>query len=100
MVVLGLGLGSVMQVLIRAAQNAVDAGHLGVVTSGSVLFREGPRRDRGIGVRGRVRPFAREQPRRRPAARSRRADGYGSGGDRAALGIGPGGLRHGAYNNY
>ena len=40
MVVLGLGLGSVMQVLILAAQNAVDAGHLGVVTSGSVLFRQ------------------------------------------------------------
>jgi MFS family permease len=39
MMVLGLGLGMVMQVLILAAQNAVDYGDLGVATSGATLFR-------------------------------------------------------------
>ena len=39
MVVLGLGLGLVMQVLILAVQNAVDYGDLGVATSGATLFR-------------------------------------------------------------
>jgi EmrB/QacA subfamily drug resistance transporter len=39
-VVLGLGLGMVMQVLVLAAQNAVDYRHLGVATSGSTLFRQ------------------------------------------------------------
>ena len=39
MVVLGLGLGSVMQVLVLAVQNAVDHRHLGVATSGATLFR-------------------------------------------------------------
>jgi EmrB/QacA subfamily drug resistance transporter len=37
--VLGAGLGMVMQVLILAAQNSVDAKHLGVATSGVTLFR-------------------------------------------------------------
>ena len=40
MVVLGLGLGMVMQVLVIAVQNAVDYRHMGVATSGSVLFRQ------------------------------------------------------------
>jgi EmrB/QacA subfamily drug resistance transporter len=40
MVVLGLGLGMVMQVLVIAVQNAVDYKYLGVATSGSVLFRQ------------------------------------------------------------
>jgi hypothetical protein len=40
MLVLGLGLGMVMQVLVLAAQNAVDYRHLGVATSGSTLFRQ------------------------------------------------------------
>jgi EmrB/QacA subfamily drug resistance transporter len=40
MIVLGLGLGMVMQVLILAAQNAVDYRLLGVATSGSTLFRQ------------------------------------------------------------
>jgi EmrB/QacA subfamily drug resistance transporter len=40
MVVLGLGLGMVMQVLVLAAQNAVDYHLLGVATSGSTLFRQ------------------------------------------------------------
>jgi EmrB/QacA subfamily drug resistance transporter len=40
MVVLGLGLGLVMQVLVLAAQNAVDYRLLGVATSGSTLFRQ------------------------------------------------------------
>jgi EmrB/QacA subfamily drug resistance transporter len=40
MVVLGLGLGLVMQVLTIAAQNAVDYRYLGVATSGVTLFRQ------------------------------------------------------------
>jgi EmrB/QacA subfamily drug resistance transporter len=40
MLVLGLGLGLVMQVLVFAAQNSVDYEHLGVATSGSTLFRQ------------------------------------------------------------
>jgi EmrB/QacA subfamily drug resistance transporter len=39
-VVLGLGLGMVMQVLVLAAQNAVDYRYLGVATSGATLFRQ------------------------------------------------------------
>ena len=39
MLVLGLGLGMVMQVLILAVQNAVDYRDLGVATSGTTLFR-------------------------------------------------------------
>ncbi len=40
MVILGLGLGMVMQVLVLAAQNAVEYRMLGVATSGSTLFRQ------------------------------------------------------------
>ena len=40
MLVLGLGLGAVMQVLVLAVQNAVDHRHMGVATSGSLLFRQ------------------------------------------------------------
>jgi EmrB/QacA subfamily drug resistance transporter len=40
MVVLGLGLGMVMQVLVLAVQNAVEYEYLGVATSGSTLFRQ------------------------------------------------------------
>src|SRR5262245_25019495 len=36
---LGLGMGLVMQVLIIAVQNSVDYRHLGVATSGTMLFR-------------------------------------------------------------
>ena len=39
MLVLGLGLGMVMQVLILAVQNSVDYADLGVATSGANLFR-------------------------------------------------------------
>jgi hypothetical protein len=39
MMVLGLGMGLVMQVLILAAQNAVPYADLGVATSGATLFR-------------------------------------------------------------
>lgn len=39
MLVLGLGLGLVMQVLVIAVQNAVDYRDLGVATSGATLFR-------------------------------------------------------------
>ena len=38
--VVGLGLGMTMQVLVLAVQNSVDYEHLGVATSGSVLFRQ------------------------------------------------------------
>ena len=40
MVVLGLGLGSVLQVLVLAAQNAVPYEYLGVTSSASTLFRQ------------------------------------------------------------
>jgi EmrB/QacA subfamily drug resistance transporter len=40
MLVLGLGLGMVVQVLVLAVQNAVDYRQLGVATSGSILFRQ------------------------------------------------------------
>jgi EmrB/QacA subfamily drug resistance transporter len=40
MLLLGLGLGMTMQVLVLAAQNAVDYRLLGVATSGSTLFRQ------------------------------------------------------------
>ena len=40
MLVVGLGLGMVMQVLVLVAQNSVDYRHLGVATSGSTLFRQ------------------------------------------------------------
>jgi EmrB/QacA subfamily drug resistance transporter len=39
-VVLGLGLGMVMQVLVLAVQNAVDPRNMGVATAGSTLFRQ------------------------------------------------------------
>ncbi len=39
-VILGLGLGMVMQVLVLAVQNAVDPSVMGVATSGSTLFRQ------------------------------------------------------------
>lgn len=39
MLVLGLGLGMVMQVLVLAVQNTVDYGDLGVATAGTTLFR-------------------------------------------------------------
>jgi EmrB/QacA subfamily drug resistance transporter len=39
LLVLGLGLGCVMQVLVLAVQNAVDYADLGVATSGAMLFR-------------------------------------------------------------
>jgi MFS family permease len=38
--VLGLGLGMVMQVLVLAVQNAVDRSVMGTATSGSTLFRQ------------------------------------------------------------
>src|SRR5690606_31215510 len=39
MLVLGLGLGLVMQVLVIAVQNSVEYAELGVATSGATLFR-------------------------------------------------------------
>jgi EmrB/QacA subfamily drug resistance transporter len=49
MLVLGLGLGMVIQVLVLAVQNAVDYRQLGVATSGSILF---PQIGGSIGVAG------------------------------------------------
>jgi EmrB/QacA subfamily drug resistance transporter len=40
MLVMGLGIGMVMQVLVLVAQNSVDYRNLGVATSGSTLFRQ------------------------------------------------------------
>jgi EmrB/QacA subfamily drug resistance transporter len=40
MVVVGLGIGMVMQVLVLAVQNSVDHRLLGVATSGAILFRQ------------------------------------------------------------
>jgi EmrB/QacA subfamily drug resistance transporter len=40
MLVVGLGLGLVMQVIVLAVQNSVDYKNLGVATSGSTLFRQ------------------------------------------------------------
>jgi EmrB/QacA subfamily drug resistance transporter len=40
MLIVGLGLGLVMQVIVLAVQNSVDYKHLGVATSGSTLFRQ------------------------------------------------------------
>ena len=39
MVILGLGIGLVMQVLVLAVQNDVDYRDLGVATSGATFFR-------------------------------------------------------------
>jgi hypothetical protein len=39
MLVLGMGLGGVMQVLVIIAQNAVPHSELGVATSGATFFR-------------------------------------------------------------
>ena len=40
MLVIGFGLGMVMQVLVLAVQNAVPFGVMGVATSGSIMFRQ------------------------------------------------------------
>lgn len=40
MILLGLGLGLIMQVLILAAQNAVEPVNVGVATAGSTMFRQ------------------------------------------------------------
>jgi EmrB/QacA subfamily drug resistance transporter len=40
MLILGFGMGMVMQVLILAVQNAVEFQHLGVATSGNAMFRQ------------------------------------------------------------
>jgi EmrB/QacA subfamily drug resistance transporter len=40
MLVVGLGLGMVMQVLVLAVQNAVEHRYMGVATSGSLMFRQ------------------------------------------------------------
>jgi EmrB/QacA subfamily drug resistance transporter len=40
MLIIGLGLGLVMQVLVLAVQNAVDIRLMGVATSGAIMFRQ------------------------------------------------------------
>jgi EmrB/QacA subfamily drug resistance transporter len=73
MVVLGLGIGLVLQVLVLAAQDAVDYEYLGVASSGSTLFRQ---IGGSIGVTifgGHLRQPAHEQPRRQATGRRARA---------------------------
>jgi hypothetical protein len=40
MLVVGIGIGMVMQVLVLAVQNSVDHRSMGVATSGAMLFRQ------------------------------------------------------------
>ena len=40
MLVVGFGIGMVMQVLVLAVQNSVDRPHMGVATADSMLFRQ------------------------------------------------------------
>ena len=76
MLLLGLGLGLVMQVLVLAAQNAVDYRLLGVATSGSTLFRQ-VGGSIGVSVFGAIftnqlgRELAQSSPGRRTRARAR-----------------------------
>ena len=71
MLLVGLGLGLVMQVLVLAAQNAVDYRLLGVATSGATLFRQ-VGGSIGVSVFGAI--FTnRLGPRARPARSARRA---------------------------
>ena len=67
MVVLGLGLGSVMQVLVLVVQNAVAHSLLGVATSGATLFRSSRRIDRHGDVRRHLRQRPHREPRQAPA---------------------------------
>ena len=83
MVVLGLGLGMVMQVLVLAVQNAVDYRLLGVATSGSTLFRQ-VGGSIGVAMFGAI--FAnrlRHGARPQPAGRRSRAGRRQPGRDRA-----------------
>ena len=59
LLILGLGLGLTMQVLVLAAQNAVDYRLLGVATSGSTLARSDRRLDRRLRLRRDLREPAR-----------------------------------------
>ena len=76
MLLLGLGLGLVMQVLVLAAQNAVDYRLLGVATSGATLFRQ-VGGSIGVSVFGAIftnqlgRELAQSSPARRTRARER-----------------------------
>ena len=69
MLVLGLGLGMVMQVLVLAAQNAVDYKYLGVATLRLDALPPDRRLDRRRGLRCRLREPARGQPRREAPGR-------------------------------
>ena len=77
MLVLGLGLGMVMQVLVIAVQNAVDYRDLGVATSGATLFRLDRRLARHGGAR---RDLRRATRRRARSTRSGRAFGVRASG--------------------
>jgi EmrB/QacA subfamily drug resistance transporter len=68
MLFLGLGLGLVMQVLVLAAQNAVDYRLLGTATSGATLFRQ-VGGSTGVSVFGAIftNELSRELARRLPA---------------------------------
>ena len=71
LLILGLGLGMVMQVLVLAAQNAVDYRLLGVATSGASLARSDRRQYRRLRLRRDLHEPA--HPRARPARPAGRA---------------------------
>src|SRR5262249_38568259 len=63
MLVVGLGIGMVMQILVLAVQNSVDHRMMGVATSGAILFRQIGGALRGSALCGRCPP---PRPRRPP----------------------------------
>ena len=84
MLLLGLGLGLVMQVLVLAAQNAVDYRLLGVATSSALLFRAGRRLDRRLRLRRDLHEPSRPGARGPPSAWHACPDGRNPRRDRAA----------------
>ena len=83
MLVLGLGLGMVMQVLVLAAQNAVAYEYLGVATSGSTLFRSIGGSFGVVGLRRDLREPPRRESRSRLPAGAYDSEGVEPGGDQA-----------------
>ena len=94
MLVLGLGLGLVMQVLVLAVQNAVDYRDLGVATSGTTMFRQmgGAIGTAAFGAIFNLQQPARGQPRGQPAGGSPAARADRPDGGRAARAGGASGL--------
>ena len=86
MLVVGLGLGMVMQVLVLAAQNAVPYQYLGVATSSSTMFRRFLRRG---DLRRDLRQPAGEAPRGQASAGRGRAEDGEPGAREAPASSGP-----------